>query len=83
VIALAGSSYYFYKISYEYKAISLYVFMIIYAYIGINIFIFRVLEFMDFRDLWIFIIIALPIYFIGSIILFIKLIKNFNKEIAA
>ena len=83
VIALAGSSYYFYKISYEYKAISLYIFMIIYAYIGINIFIFRVLEFMDFRDLWIFIIIALPIYFIGSIILFIKLIKNFNKEIAA
>lgn len=83
IIPIMICSYYFYKVSFQVKAISLYVFMIIYAYIGINIFIFRVLEFMDFQDLWIFIIMALPIYFIGSIILFIKLIKNFNKEIAA
>jgi len=79
---LAGSSVYFYKISHQLKAISLYVFMIIYAYIGINIFIFRIFEKIDFSDIWMLFIILLPAYFIVSIVLFIKLIKNFNKEIA-
>ena len=78
---LAGSSVYFYKISHQLKAISLYVFMIIYAYIGINIFIFRIFEKIDFSDIWMLFIILLPAYFIVSIVLFIKLIKNFNKEI--
>lgn len=80
---LAASSYYFYKISHDYKAISLYVFMIIYAFIGLNIFLFRIFEFIDFSDVWVLFILILPIYFIGSIILFIKLIKTFNKEIEA
>ena len=79
---LAGSSVYFYKISHQLKAISLYVFMIIYAYIGINIFIFRIFEKIDFSDIWMLFIILLPAYFIVSIVMFIKLIKNFNKEIA-
>lgn len=79
---LAGSSVYFYKISHQLKAISLYVFMIVYAYIGINIFLFRVFEHVDFGDIWVLFIMILPAYFIGSIVLFIKLIKNFNKEIA-
>jgi hypothetical protein len=79
---LGGSSYYFYKISHEIQAISLYVFMIIYAYIGFNIVLFRVFEFIDFSDVWMLFVLILPAYFIGSIILFIKLIKNFNKEIA-
>ncbi|PWB19071.1 DUF2157 domain-containing protein [Flavobacterium sp. HTF] len=79
---LAASSYYFYKASYQLKAISLYVFMILYAYIGINIFIFRIFENIDFQDIWMLIVLAIPAYFIGSIVLFIKLIKNFNKEIA-
>lgn len=79
---LAGSSYYFYKISHEQKAISIYVFMIIYAYIGFNIFLFRIFENVDFSDLWELFIFLLPAYFIGSIVMFIKLIKKFNKEIA-
>ncbi|KFF04399.1 DUF2157 domain-containing protein [Flavobacterium reichenbachii] len=79
---LAGSSYYFYRISYRVKAISLYVFTIVYAYIGISIFLFRIFENVDFSDLWQLFILLLPLYFIGSIVLFIKLIKNFNKEIA-
>nr|WP_315223306.1 DUF2157 domain-containing protein [uncultured Flavobacterium sp.] len=83
VVVLAGSAYYFYKISYELKAISLYVFMIIYAYIGVNIFLFRVCEYIDFFEIWELFVIILPVYFIGSIVIFIKLIKNFNKEIAA
>jgi hypothetical protein len=79
---LAGSCYYFYKVSYELKAISLYVFMILYAYIGINIFLFRIFENIDFQDIWMLFVLAIPGYFIGSIILFIKLIKKFNKETA-
>lgn len=78
---LAGSTYYFYKVSYSLKAISLYVFTILYAYVGINILIFRVFENIDFNDIWELFILMLPIYFIGSIVLFIKLIKKFNKEI--
>lgn len=82
-IVLAASTYYFYKVSYKLKAISLYVFMIIYAYIGLNIFVFRVFESINFSDIWELFILILPLYFIGSIISFIKLIKKFNKETAA
>lgn len=82
-ILLAGSSYYFYKASYELKAISLYVFMIVYAYIGLNIVLFRIFDSINFSDIWELFILILPIYFIGSIIVFIRLIKKFNKEIAA
>nr|WP_199000466.1 DUF2157 domain-containing protein [Flavobacterium sp. ASV13] len=83
VIVLAASSYYFYKISHKLKAISLYVFMIVYAYIGLNIFLIRICENVDFSDVWELFILILPFYFIGSIVMFIKLIKNFNKAIAA
>jgi hypothetical protein len=81
-LVLAGSTFYFYKASYEFKAISLYVFMIIYAYIGFNIFLFRVFENVDFSDIWELFVFLLPAYFIGSIVVFIKLIKKFNKEVA-
>jgi hypothetical protein len=79
---LGGSTFYFYKASYTFKAMSLYVFMIVYAYIGFNIFLFRIFENIDFSDIWELFIFLLPAYFIGSIIAFIKLIKKFNKEIA-
>jgi len=81
-IVLAGSSFYFYKISYELRSISLYVFMIIYAYMGLNIMLFKIFEHIDFSDVWILFVLMMPAYFISSIILFIKLIKKFNKEIA-
>jgi hypothetical protein len=79
---LAGLSFYFYKISHELRAISLYVFMIVYAYVGFNIILFRIFESVDFSDIWMLFVFMLPAYFIGSIVLFIKLIKKFNKEIA-
>ena len=81
-VVLGASTYYFYKASYDYKAMSLYVFVIIYAYVGGNILVFRIFENIDFSELFTLIILGLPIYFVGSIILFIKLIKNFHKEIA-
>ncbi|MFB3388483.1 DUF2157 domain-containing protein [Flavobacterium sp. LAR06] len=80
-LVLAASSYYFYKVSHEIKSMSLYVFMIVYAYIGLNIFFFRILDLIDFSDIWELFVFMLPVYFIGSIVLFIKLIKNFHKEI--
>jgi len=81
-LVLAVSTYYFYKVSYDYKAMSVYVFMIIYAYIGANIVLFRIFENVDFSQIWELFIFLLPAYFVGSIIMFIKLIKKFNKEIA-
>jgi len=81
-LVLAGSTYYFYKVSYDYKAMSLYVFMILYAYIGANIFLFRIFENVDFSQIWELFIFLLPAYFVGSIVMFIKLIKKFHKEIA-
>lgn len=81
-LVLAGSTYYFFKASYDYKAMSLYVFMIVYAYIGANIFLFRIFENVDFSQIWELFIFLLPAYFVGSIVMFIKLIKKFHKEIA-
>lgn len=81
-LILAGSTYYFYKASYDYEAMSLYVFMIIYGYIGANIFLFRIFENVDFSDIWEIFVFLLPAYFVGSIVIFIRLIKNFHKVIS-
>ena len=80
-VIMASSIYYFYKASYDNKSMSLYVFMIVYGYIGANIFLFRIFQNVDFSAIWELFFILLPAYFIGSIVLFIKLIKKFNKEI--
>ena len=83
MILLAVSSFYFYKISHKLNAISLYIFMIIYAYVGFTIFLFRIFDEADFSSIWELLILLLPVYIVGLIVLFIKLIKRFNKEIAA
>jgi len=80
-VIMASSIYYFYKASYDNKSMSLYVFMIVYGYIGANMFLFRIFENVDFSAIWELFFFLLPAYFIGSIVLFIKLIKKFNKEI--
>ncbi|WP_369753872.1 DUF2157 domain-containing protein [Flavobacterium sp. WC2409] len=77
---LLASSYYFYKSSYEVKSVSLFVFTIIYAYVGINIFIFKLIDIANISDFLIPLLYLAPFYFIGSIILFIRLIKKFNKN---
>lgn len=80
-VIMTCSIYYFYKASYNNKSMSLYVFMIVYGYIGANIFLFRLFENVDFSAIWELFFFLLSAYFIGSIVLFIKLIKKFNKEI--
>ncbi|KVV14630.1 DUF2157 domain-containing protein [Flavobacterium sp. TAB 87] len=79
LIILGVACFYFYKISYEIKSISLYVFTIIYAYIGLNLVIAQLFTIIDFDDIWELLIVLLPFYFVTSIVIFIKLIKKFNK----
>ena len=74
---MAGSVYYFYRLSYRLKATSFFVFSLIYGYIGFNILLVRGLDFLENFE-WI--IMVSPIYVIGCIVWFIRLVRNFNKE---
>lgn len=76
----AASLYYFYKLSYKIGSVSLFVFMAVYSYVGFNIVIFKLIDFIGISAFGEFIIILAPMYFIGSIFGFIKLIQHFNKE---
>lgn len=80
VPVLAGSCYYFYTKSFTIQAISIYIFTLLYGFIGVNTVLFRLLDNLEINDFWELLIILLPVYFIGSIVLFIKAIKNFNKK---
>lgn len=80
VFVMAGSGYYFYKKSVEIHSLSIFVFTILYGYIGFNILIFKIFKHIDFSSFAEFIIIVTPIYVIGSILGFIWLIKQFNKN---
>ncbi len=83
VIPLIASSYYFYRASYQNASITLLVFTVLYAYVGFTVFAVRVIETSDvFSDIFESLLVISPIYIIGLIVLFIKLIKNFNKKIA-
>jgi len=77
---LIGAVYYFYRISYQFSATSFFVFSFIYGYIGVNILLFKLLDFIDTSSVIELLIMISPIYVIGSIVLFIKLVRDFNKE---
>jgi hypothetical protein len=79
-IVLGLAAYYFYNLSFQIRSISLFVFTVIYGYIGMNILFVRILDSIHLEDLFSVFIFTTPIYFIGSIIGFIKLIKHFNKN---
>jgi hypothetical protein len=80
IILLSGSSYYFYKTSQQINSVSLFVFTVLYAYFGFNFLLFKIIELIDIEDLLVPFSFLVPFYFIGSIILFIRLIKKFNKK---
>lgn len=80
MVFLFGSSWYFYSKSFQLHAISIYIFTLLYGYIGFNIVLARLLDHIDFEDFWELLIVLLPVYFIGSIVLFVKAIKNFNRK---
>lgn len=77
---LAGACFYFYRKSHEVNAISLFVFALVYGYIGVNILLFKFIEATEFYEFFTLLTILAPVYFIGSIFLFIKLIKQFNHD---
>ena len=81
LIILGAVLYYFYLKSIYFKAMSWYVFTLIYGYFGFNFLIFKVIDALNLDSFYEFISILSPFYFIGSIILFIKLIRDFKKKI--
>lgn len=72
-----GFIYYFYKLSYTYFATSFFVFTLLYGFIGLNT---LLIKLFDSSSLFDFLIMFSPVYFIGSILGFISLVKKFNKE---
>ncbi len=72
-----GFVYYFYKLSYTYFATSFFVFTLLYGFIGFNELLIKLI---DNSSLFEFLIMFSPVYIIGSIVLFISLVKKFNKE---
>lgn len=72
-----GFVYYFYKLSYTFYATSFFVFTILYGFFGLNTLLSKAF---DNSFLIEFIIMISPFYFIGSIVVFISLVKKFNKE---
>ncbi|WP_035671769.1 DUF2157 domain-containing protein [Flavobacterium sp. 83] len=80
IILLAISSYYFYTTSYQIESVSIFVFTILYAYFGINFLLYKIIVAIDLTDLLSSFFFVVPFYFVASIVLFIRLIKNFNKK---
>jgi len=80
IVVLSATVYYFYKISYELQSVFLFVFTLLYGYIGFNIVLFKFIDAIDFSSFGEIVIILAPIYFIGSIFGFIRIIQHFNKE---
>ncbi|MEO8255193.1 MAG: DUF2157 domain-containing protein, partial [Flavobacterium sp.] len=81
VIILAATTYYFYKVSYQQKSVSLFVFTLLYAFIGANISFYKIIEMINLNDFFAILLTFSPFYFIGFIYIFIKMIKKFNTEI--
>ncbi|UOK43099.1 MULTISPECIES: DUF2157 domain-containing protein [Flavobacterium] len=77
---MAGGVYYFYRIGHQLKAVSFFVFSLVYGYIGLNILLYKFIEYVDSADLYQFAMMLSPVYVVGSILLFIKLVRNFNKK---
>jgi hypothetical protein len=80
VFLLAAFVYYFYLKSFEVRSVFLFVFTVLYGYIGFNMLLFKLAAFINIPTFGEFLIILAPLYFIGSIFGFIKLIQHFNKE---
>lgn len=80
ILFLAAAVFYFYKMSYEMKSTFLFVFTVLHGYIGFNILLFKFIDAIDFSRFGEIFIILAPMYFIGSIFGFIRLIQHFNKE---
>lgn len=77
---LAGFTYYFYKFSHRVSATSIFAFMLLYSYIGFNIIGGQLLEILPFDSFYELFFVLAPFYVIGSIFMFIRFVRKFNKE---
>lgn len=80
VFFAVGFVLYFLKLSYRLHSTSIFVFTLIYGYISLNILLGRLFSFIGFEYLSSIIILLAPLFYMGSIVLFIKLIRDFNKR---
>ena len=80
-IILVLSTYYFYRLSKQLKAVSIFFFTVLYAFFGFNICTFLLIDYCSGDYIFDSILFFYPFYTIGSIYGFIQLIKNFNKNI--
>lgn len=78
-LVLGISTYYYIKVSGQIRSVSLFVFALLYGYIGFNCVIVKIMDALNLFDMASFFIVLAPIYFVLSIVGFIRLIRNFNK----
>ncbi len=78
-LVLGASTFYFIKISHQTQSVALYIFTLLYGYIGLNIFLARLLDAINFDHFMDGFFFLIPVYFILSIVGFIKLLKKFKK----
>jgi hypothetical protein len=78
-LVLGVSTYYFIKISHQSQSVALYIFTILYGYIGLNMVLFHVFEAINFDHFIDGLFFIIPVYFVLSIVGFIKLLQNFKK----
>jgi len=79
-IFLAAACFYFYRKSHQLHSAATFVFVLLYGYFGFNILIGRLFSYIELSDLFEFLLVLSPLYFIGSIFLFIRSIKQFNRS---
>lgn len=80
---LTVSTWFFYTTSYRHKAASLFVFSLLYGFIGFTIFCVRMFDALEVIDFIVPLIYFSPVYVVFSIVMFIRAVRNFNKEIHA
>ncbi|NMH28455.1 DUF2157 domain-containing protein [Flavobacterium silvaticum] len=79
-IILAVSCWYFWFQSDKKGYLSVFIFVLLYGFIGFNIAFVRTLTIIDIPDFWAPIAILSPIYTVGAIVLFIRAVKQFNRQ---
>ncbi len=78
-LVLCVSTFYFIKISHQLQSVAVYIFTIICGFVGLNFVLFHIIEAINFPNFFEPFFFIIPIYFVLSIVGFIKLLKNFKK----
>lgn len=79
-LIMALAMFYFFRKSHQAESTALFVFTILYAFVAFNIAIVRLIILTGADDLFLLCAYLAPFFYLGSIVLFIRSIRNFNKE---